>query len=137
TLRAAGPANAPAERVADDTDGVGRAGECSEAVLCGGVGDGPPEGARFDAHGAPLRVDREPAHALGLQQDVAFDGESARVVTRSLRRDAKALGSCELDNGDDVLGRLRKRDRRRLLVDREIPSLLRGDPVTVAREAEV
>ena len=61
-VAAAEPAEAAAERVADDADVGRRAGERGEADLRGGAGDVEPLGAGLDARDAVALVDLDAAH---------------------------------------------------------------------------
>ncbi len=101
------PREAAAERVADDTD-VGRGtGERGEAVLGSRLDDLDPDHARLGARNPRVRVDRDAAHPLRLEQDrVGHVAHRRGTVARSLRGDAQPVRLRERDDCRNFLGRL-------------------------------
>ena len=100
------PADAAAERVADDAD-VGRgAVERREPVPRTPRRRRPPTRAGADAGApAPRRRSRRRACAEVLDQDRALErADGGGVVAGGLRRDAQAGGARGLDDRDDVVG---------------------------------
>ena len=116
------PAQAAAERVADDAD-VGRgAREREEAVRGRRLGDLEPERAGLDAGRLRRRVDLDAAQLLRGDEDGLLErGDRRRVVAGALRGELEAVAAGEGDERDDVVARRRERDVRGALVDGEVP----------------
>jgi hypothetical protein len=128
------PAQAAAERVADDADVGRRAGQRGEAVLGGGAGDLGPERAGRDAGTTAGGVDRDALHARGLDEDRVLEGgERGGVVAGALGGDAQAGGAGELDDRHHVVDVLGQGHEGGTLVDGEVPRLPRLVPRRVAR----
>ena len=133
------PGEAAAERVADDAD-VGRgAGERGEAVLGGRLDDLDPDHARLGARDPRVRVDRDAAHPLGLEQDRVRRGRparrrrgrcpAARREGRSARAKATTAATSSADSGSaTAAGRWSTR---------EVPGLASLVPVVVAGADDV
>ena len=97
-----------------------------------------PDHAGLGARSAGVRVDRDAAHPVGLEQDrVREVAERLGVVAGALRCNAKPFGACERDDGRDVLGGLGDSDRGGPLVDREVPGQTGLVPVGVAGADDV
>ena len=131
---AAVPAEAAAERVADDADVRGGAVQRGDAEVGRARHDLLPLGAGAHAGGEALGVELDALELVGPQQDgVAEIAERRRVVAGALRGDLEAgLGRVAHDGGD-VVGVQRRRDHGGALVDggveglaREVPTLLAG-----------
>jgi hypothetical protein len=132
------PAEAAPERVAEHADVRGRAGEIRETVLARRDGQRPRERTGLDMCAMPPRVDRDPVHALGLEeQRVAAPVDRARVVAAGVERDPQAALGGKADGGDHVARGLRVHDGDGPLVGREVPRLPRGLPRLVARQDDV
>ena len=116
------PADAAAERVADDAD-VGRgAVQGGEPVRRDGLDDVDPQRAGTDPGGARGRVDRHLAHRGGADQHgVAQVAERTGVVTGALRGDPQTGGRGGADHLDDLVGVGRVGHRRRVLRDGDVP----------------
>jgi hypothetical protein len=84
---AAEEADPAPERVADHTD-IGRgARQRREAMLCRGLDNLEPNRSRLDPGCRTSRIDRDPAHPLGLEQDRVLErAERSRAVAGALRR---------------------------------------------------
>ena len=130
------PADAAAERVADDADVLRRPVERREAVLDRGVDDVDPDRARRDPRHAGARVDLDAGHAGGVDQEGAVEEVVAGAVAGALHGDPKADGARVVDGRDDVVDGLGERDRGGALVDCEVPGAARVVVAGVAREAE-
>src|SRR3954447_2049234 len=116
------PAQAAAERVADDADVGGGARQRGEAVLGRRAGDLGPRDAGAGASAAAGDVDLDVAQRRRLDEDRALERrDRARVVARALRGDAQAALAGEVDDRDDVGGALRDGDERGPLVDGKVP----------------
>ena len=132
------PAEAAAERVAEDADVGRRARQIAETVLARGLGQGLAEDARLDARALRLRVDLDSRHPLGLQQQgVRAPVDRARVVAAPVERDPETVLGGEDDGRDDVLGGLRQNDRDRLLCNGQVPRLARRVPAVVAGQDDI
>jgi hypothetical protein len=120
------PAQAAAERVADDPD-VGRgARERGEPVLGRRAGDLGPEDAGAGAGAAARDVDLDLAQRGRLQQHGVLERrDRGRVVAGALRGDAQAALAGEVDDGHHVGDGGGRRDQRGPLVDREVPRATR------------
>jgi hypothetical protein len=91
-------------------------------MLCCGLDNLEPNRPRLDAGGPASRIDRDPSHPFGLEQDCVLKrAERSGAVAGALRRDPQAELACEQNSCRDILRRLRKRHRRRSLVDRQVP----------------
>ena len=120
---AAEPAEAAAERVADDADVRRGAGERREPVGGGGQRDVDPQRAGRARGRAARRVDPDAAHARGADQDLALEVAPARpapwpVPCGAIRRPSVAG---ERDRGDDVGVGDGEGDGGGPLVDGEVP----------------
>ncbi len=131
-MRAAEPAEAAPERVADDAD-VGRgAGQRAQSVLARRLGELQGEHACLDPRRAGLGVDLDPAHPLGLEQDRSLERRQGRgAVAGALAGDLEAVLGGEADGRGDVLGALDEGDGDRPLVGGEVPGQPRLVPVGV------
>ena len=116
------PADATAERVADEAD-VGRgARQCGEAELGGRRRQIGAERAGLDAGRALLEVDLDPAHQARAEQDRLVDASAGGgVVAGALGRDAQPLLAGEAHDGGDVVSRSRLGDEDGALVDGQVP----------------
>ena len=113
------PREATAERVADDAD-IGRgARERGEAVLCRRLDHLDPDHARLDAGDPGVRVDRDLAHPLGLEQDrVVERSERSGAVAGALRCDPEVVGlAAKATTATTSCGALGQRDGGGPLVD--------------------
>ena len=126
------PADAAAERVADDA-GVGRgAVQRRKAVLAGRGHDVAPERARLGPRAARLGIDLDAGHAGGLEQQRAVErAERKRAVAGALQRDAHPGATGEVHGRLHVRRVLRVHDGGRMLVDGEVPGHARGIPAVV------
>ncbi len=116
------PADAASQRVADDADVMGGAGQRGEPVLGRRTDDLAPGDAGADPGDALRRIDGDVAHALGLdQQAVAERAVGGGVVAGALDADPQARLAGERDGGLDVGGIGRDGDRGGMLVDGEVP----------------
>jgi len=80
-VAARAPAQAAAERVADDADVGRRAGERGEAVLGSRLDELDPDRAGGDTGNAPLRIDRDAAQLMQLDEHGAGEvAERSGVV---------------------------------------------------------
>src|SRR5581483_6416996 len=105
-----------------DADVRRRAVQDDEPLLGGRLDDVRPDRAGLHADTASRSVDLDPAHALGLDEDRVFERtDRAGAVTGSLRRNPQAVDAREVDDRDDVVGRLDQGDGERALVDGEVP----------------
>ncbi len=126
------PAEAPAERVADDAHVRRAAGEAREAVLGRGRRDVVPLGAGLDACAAALRIDGDPSHAPRLQQDRVVERRERRGEMASrLRGHANPMLAREVHDRGDVVSSFGERDRDRPLVVDDVPAHARCVPVGV------
>ena len=132
------PAQAAAERVADDAD-VGRgAREREQPVRGRRLGDLEPQRAGLDAGGPRLDVDLDAAHPLGGEQDRPLQrAERGRVVAGALRGDLQAGADRVLEHGLDVGGVGREGDERGPLVDGQVPGAAREVPLGVVGRDDV
>jgi hypothetical protein len=116
------PADAAAERVADQADVGRRPRQRGEAQLGGRYRQVGAERAGLHPGGAALEVDLDPAHEAHVEQDRLVDaGAGLGVVARALRRDAQAVVAGEAHDGGDVCGRARLGDEDRALVGHQVP----------------
>ncbi len=133
TAAAREPAHAAAERVAGDADVRRGAVEDDEALLGRRLDDVGPDRARLNVGAATGRVDMDVAHALDLDEDRVLEaGHGSGAVAGALRRDPLSVDVGEVDDRDDVLGRLDERDGERALVNSEVPRPAGGVPAGVA-----
>ena len=98
------PANAAAERVADDVDRRARS-RASAARPCSDAfgGDVPPTGSGFDAGAPCLDVDLNAGHAVELDQQGALErAQGAGVVAGTARHDLEAGVAGRADDAPPV-----------------------------------
>jgi hypothetical protein len=116
------PADAAAERVADEAH-VGRgARQRGEAKLGGRCRQVDAQRTGLDAGAATLEVDLDVAHQARAEQDRLVDASAGGgIVARALRGDAQAVIAGEAHDGSDVVGRARLGDEDRALVNAEVP----------------
>jgi hypothetical protein len=132
------PAEAAAERVADDADVVRGARHRSEAEGGRGAGHVRPQRPGADSRDPGRRIDPHPAHALGGEQDRALErAHRRRPVARALGRHAQTLLAGEVHDGGDVGVRQRERHRGRPLIDGEVPRAPRLVPAVVVRPVDL
>ena len=139
-MGAAEPAEAPAERVADDAH-VGRgAGHEAEAVLVGRLTQLHREHALLDPGGLRRGVDLDPPHVLGLDQDRSVEGpwcpERGGAVPGALAGDPQAVLGGKADDGGDVLAALDEGDRLGPLVGDQVPGKACLVPVGIRRSGD-
>ena len=130
------PADAAAERVADDPDVLRRAVERGEAVLDGGVDDVDPDRPRRDGRHPGARVDLDAGHPGGVDQKGAVEEVVPGAVAGALHGDPEADGARVVDGRDDVVDGLGEGDRGGPLVDGEVPGAARLVVAGVPGEAE-
>ncbi|HKA66774.1 MAG TPA: hypothetical protein VKG03_02580 [Solirubrobacterales bacterium] len=95
------------------------------------------EHAGLDPCGACVRIDLDPAHALGLDQDrVVERAQGDRAVPGSLAGDLELVLGGEPDHLGDVLSALDECDGARPLVGDEVPGGSGLIPVVLARGGE-
>ena len=131
------PADAAAERVADDADVRRGAVQGGQAGGVGGAGDVLPPGARLDAGAACVDVDLDAAQVAHVDQE--RPGERARrgTVTGALDGDLQVALARVGDGGDHVVHGGGQRDDRGALVDRQVPGLAGVVPAHVVGEDEL
>ena len=126
------PADAAAERVADDADVRRGAVQGDEAVLGGGADDLLPEHAGADARLAGLGVDLDRAQLVRADEDgVGEVAERGDAVTGALGGDAQAVGLREEHGRLHVVRARRHDDQGRMLLDREVPGRALDVPALV------
>ena len=126
------PAQAAAEGVAGDADVRRGAGQKAEPVLLRGGAQVHRQDPGADPGGAPLRVDLDPAQALGLDHDRALERAHRHgAVAGPLAEQLEVVVAGEADHGGDVGGALDEGDRLRVRVGGQVPRLAGLVPVRV------
>ena len=137
-VRAAEPADAAAEGVADHADVMRRSGERGEAVRRDRRDDVAPECAGLDAGDPQVGVDLHVAELGRAQQqrvgEAVRRGERAGVVAGGLRRHGEAEALRGAHGLHDVVRAAGDDDRDGALVDREVPRGAGLVPAGVARD---
>ena len=118
------PADAAAERVADDADVRGRAVEGRETVLGGRDDHVLPHRAGFDPGAPAVGVDLDAAQLAHVQEEGAVERTMRRrAVTGALDDDPQVALDRVVDGRDDLLDRGRQRGDGGPLVGGEVPGL--------------
>ena len=118
------PADAAAERVADDADIRRGAVQRREPVLGRGDDDVLPHRARLDAGDPALGVDLDTAQLAHVDQHRAVERSVRRgAVAGPLDDDLEIALDRVVDRGDDVLDRRRQGDDRGAQVGGEVPGV--------------
>ena len=116
------PAHTTAKGVADHADVVGRAGQRDQPVGGGGTDDVGPHGARSDPCELRGWINGDLAHVAGPdQQRVGKRSERRGVVPGALHGDTHPSRGSPSNSGRKLQGRARQGDRRRTLINGQVP----------------
>ena len=133
------PADAAAERVADDADVVRGARQRGQAVLGSRADDLAPRHTGTDPHGLRGRLDPDVPQPFGPDHQRPADAAvvGGGVVAGALDADLEAVVAGEANRPGDV-GRVgRDRDGGRVLVDCQVPGEASLVPAGVSRRMKI